>query len=99
MFVIKDRSGTAVLPENLNDLSEEFVARIFGLAPIVFWIITVLTDNKHGIYCQLFSATTQSLGNGWVDGETKFFGALTAQIIFRKLIHIGRNQIERRPMP
>ncbi len=89
MFVIKDRCDAAVLPEDLDDLSEEFIARILGLAPIVFWIIAVLTDNKHGIDRQLFSATAQSLGNGWVNGETKFFGTLTAQIIFRKLFYMA----------
>src|SRR5437762_6839310 len=99
MFVVEHGSGASILAKNVDDLFEEFVARIFGLAPFALGIIAVLSDDEHGVHGQLCSTATQRLGHSRVNRKTKFFGALAAQVIFEKLIHIGRYDVERWTMP
>src|SRR5258707_9088288 len=99
MFVVEHGSGASVLAKNLGDLFEEFVARIFGLAPFAFGIIAVLSDDEHGVHRQLLSAAAQRLRHSRINRETKFFGALTAQVAFGKLIHVSRDNVERWTMP
>src|SRR5438034_946987 len=47
----------------------------------------------------MLSAAAQRLRHSRINGETKFFGALAAQVAFRKLIYVGRDNIERWTMP
>ena len=44
MFVIEDGSDAVVLPENIDDLLEELVARILLLPDVVHRIVAVFTD-------------------------------------------------------
>src|SRR5213593_3726699 len=47
----------------------------------------------------MFSAAAQRLGHSRINRETKFFGALPAQVAFGKLIHVGRDNVEGWTMP
>ena len=59
----------------------------------------MLADDEHAVHGQLFSSATQRLGYGGVNRETKLLGALAAQLVFGKLIHVGRDDVERWTMP
>ena len=47
----------------------------------------------------MFSAAAQRFRHSRINRETKFFGALPAQVAFGKLIHVGRDNVERWTMP
>src|SRR6185436_2473547 len=99
MFVIEHRSGPSVLPKDVGDLLEKLIARILFLPPFALRVIAVLADDKHGVHAQVFSSTAQRLSHGRVDRETKFPGALAAQVVLGKLIHVGRDNVEWWAMP
>ena len=56
VLVVEDRHGAPAVAEYLDDLLEELVARIFGLAFFVARIIAVLADEHHAIHRQLAAA-------------------------------------------
>ena len=99
VLVVENGHRSAILLEDLHDLLEEFVAGIEGLSQFVDRILPVLPDQKHPIHVQLVPAAAQGFGDSGVDGKAELLRAGAAQVILRELVHVGRYQLEGRPMP
>src|SRR5208337_3153686 len=83
--------------EHLDNLLEEFVARIEGLSPGIAGIISVLADEQDASDGQLSGPPGQGLGDRGVDRQARMArGALQAQITPRLLVHVERDDVHRR---
>ncbi len=99
VLVVEHRRRAAIFAKDVNNLAEEFVARILFLPQPIDRIVAMFADDEDGIHGELIAAAPQRLGDGGIDGETELLGTIAAQIVGRRLIDIGGDDIERRPMP
>ena len=60
---------------------------------------TMLANQQHSIHRQLFGAAPQSLCHSAINREPKLLRTLSAEIILRELIHIGRDHLQTRLVP
>src|ERR1051325_4775686 len=99
MLVVEHRHDAAILAKDLDDLPKELVARILFLTELVGRIVAVLADDEDSVNVEPIAAAAQGLGDGLVNLEAELLGAIAAEIVLGELIDIGRDDIERRPMP
>ena len=99
MLVIEDWNGSAVFLKNLRDLLKELVTGIEFLTEFVGGIVAVLADNKDRVHRESFAATAKGFRDGWIDLEAKFLGTFAAQVVFRGLIDINRDHVQRWSVP
>ena len=95
MLVIEHGNAATILPKNIYDLLEKFIARIQFLANLIFRVVTMLADHQHRIDCQAFATTTQCFSNRGILRESKLLRSRAAKVCFTLLIHIDRNDVQR----
>ncbi len=99
MLIVEDGYRFAIFPEDLGDLFEELIPRVFRLAELAFWVVAMLANDQHGIYRERIAATTQCLGDARKDRKPEFCRPLATQVVFGKLIDVCRDDVERRVVP
>ena len=92
MLIAENRDGLPRPPKNFNNSLHQFVARVKFLAAIVVRVVPVLADKAYRIHCQVVTAECERLPDSGEDLESVFFGQATAQIRWRNLVRIHRNQ-------
>ena len=99
MFVIVDRNRASVLLKDLDTLLEKFVAWIENLPFLISWVVTMLTNQQHGIDSEFVSATAQRFSNSRVHGKTELAGPVSGLIAFGSLVNIEGNDLGIGTMP
>src|SRR5262249_25007428 len=72
---------------------------VLFLSQFVGGIVAVLADDEHRIHRQFVAPAAQGLGDRRIDLEAKLPSALPSQVVFRSLIDVGRDHVERRSVP
>src|SRR5438552_14890053 len=95
MLVVKHRDAAATGLENLYDLLEKTVTRIKRLALLIFRIFAVFTDDEHSIHGQVGAAQGEGFCHRRINLHVVTARAVSAEIVFGKLIDIETGQLER----
>src|SRR5262249_24985048 len=87
VLVVEDRHRFAAVAEDLDDLLEELVARIFGLAFFVARAIAVLANEHDAIDGQFAAAQGPGVGDGFTALDLAMAGeAFLAEVAFTALL-------------
>src|SRR4029078_13151479 len=95
MLVAKDRHTPTALAKDIDDLLEEFVARVQNLSEVVDRIIAMLTDQQHTVDIKA-AVATQSFGHGPRQFDVVALRDLPAEIVLWILVVVHPRELKRR---
>src|SRR5215471_16852974 len=61
--------------------------------------VAVFTDDEDRVHSESLAATAKGFRDGWIDLEAKLLGTFSAHVVFRGLIHVNRDHVQRRSVP
>jgi hypothetical protein len=96
MLIAKQRNRSTTPLEDIYDLLKKLKARIEFLTFFIGGILSMFSDEEHGIYRETVSAQRQRFPDRRIDLETMFCGKLAAHVFLGDLVRVHRDDLRAR---